>query len=87
MSDDYREPCMECQMYHEHECSERAEAAFNRHAEVETLRAQVSALRETLKGIAWANRFDRSRLFSDDAEFIDWAQSRARHALREEPQS
>jgi hypothetical protein len=34
----------------------------------------------TLEGIANANRLDRE-VFGTDAEFIDWAQSRARHAV------
>jgi len=73
----------------EHGQKEREWQAEREHTAsvVTALKAQVSALRETLKGIAWANRFDRS-LFANDAEFTDWAQSRARHALlTEEPQS
>jgi chorismate mutase len=41
----------------------------------------TDAYRQELENIANARRFDKSQFLSDE-EFADWAQSRARYALR-----
>jgi len=44
--------------------------------------AEIARLRGELANIANARRFDRE-YFDDDTAFVDWAQSRARHAIGE----
>jgi len=55
--------------------TEKAIEGMNRNADL------GEAATQELRNIAEAKRFDRER-FDDDTAFADWAQSRARHALR-----
>ena len=55
--------------------TEKAFEAVNRNADL------GEAATQELRNIAEAKRFDRER-FDDDTSFADWAQSRARNALR-----
>jgi hypothetical protein len=51
---------------------------------VESLAAQVERYRETLAGIAGADYRHWEPEARDAQSFVDWARSRARHALAEE---
>lgn len=52
-----------------------------RQAGPEELREENARLRQELRNIAEAKRFDRS-VFATDTDFADWAQSRCRYQVR-----